>query len=533
MALAWGTGHRTVGRAVAERLPSPWKEKLTGDVLNQFLADNAYPDNTAPPELERWGEKYLRLLKERGITSHFAFHDAPKRAVAFELLVRAIREKDDARTFLLLGILAHSIADQTACNHDPVVHLATYAWGAEGMGVAPQMILDAGWLAEQDRTWTIYEAELAKHSMADNGATAEEIFLRLMGYEWEGTEGIRLGRGILEAAGEYAETQNPAAERKLAEGLSYLAAWGVERTVKTFLAAVRLAESGEKVEFAPEAIREKYAEFVADYQTNRPITWDACVVPYLSEALEVAVLHDSTGRFNEGFFSSLDRILTCLVTATLREKYDAGIVDMRDFNRHGLDATKTKQVVVLAARYGNYGILKTEDFLTKLVAFQKAGGKILWIGCVPPKEITGGPLTGLRTNPEKPGYCKPVYPVPMDVLMASRVTLVETEQSWPFVRKPNGRAGWIWYGGASYFQGELPPGLKPLVTLDSPDGKRVVGVSAATWAWLPTYAVFPYVLTNEKPKLYPFDGKLDSAGREILEGKGGGGSLRKIWNLGG
>ena len=521
----WGGGHDVVGKAVAERLPEPWKSRLADQNLTRFLADNHYPDSGLPLEEERWGEENIKWLRDRGIQTHYDFHKAVNRAHAFELLVRTIRAKDDERTFLLLAVLAHSISDQTSCNHDPLVHLVTYGWTPDGLNLCRSLPLDAGWLRQYDWSREIFESTLESFDGSDASAAPNDIFCRLINDEWEGTRGFSEGVRIIEAASRFSESpEDRAAGESLAKSLSILAAWGVERTVKTFNAAVRFAQTGEKVESDEKTIQPACRRFAEEFAANRPLSDDPWAVPFLPKngvSPRVGILYDPTGKFGDGFFSFLDRILTCMIAGTLQKTDDAALVDLRRFNREGADAAKTKILIVCANTCHSWLDLSTRDFYGKLGLFQRSGGKIVWIGMTPPRELAPEIVDRLQFGRDKQGYCKPAYPVPMDTLMESRVALTgEQGESWPFVRKPVGSAGWFWFGGRAYMTAPAAPEIRPLLELRSPDAARIVGFASPAkdprFAMLPTYALVPYILTDETPQLSPLKLCLDSAGETIL-----------------
>jgi hypothetical protein len=108
--------------------------------------------------VERVGAENLDGLKRQGLATRYDLHSDKGRAVAFCQLVRALNEKRHDRALLWLAGLAHSTADMAACNHDPVVHIATYGWGCKEWGMKlpggkplAEIIgcLDLGWVKDE------------------------------------------------------------------------------------------------------------------------------------------------------------------------------------------------------------------------------------------------------------------------------------------------------------------------------------------------------------------------------------------------
>lgn len=594
-AFCWGGGHDSVGKAVAQRLPSPWKEKLQQkEMLNLFLVDNHYPDSFEPLEPIRWGERNVRFLADRGITNRYAFHHAQNRPLAFQILIQAIREKNDELTFLALAVLSHSLADQAACNHDPLIHFATYGWGRGALDVCPTLILDAGWLQSQEKNWNIFQTHVDQLDLSDANETLDNVFIQLMGAEWTGTEGYRVDVDIVESAARCSQKKDLDAEEKLANALSILAAWGVEKTVKSFKAAVRFAQSGEEGEetrFDWNQYEKRYQDFSCEYLEHRDITQDSFAVPFLPKPGQhsaIAVLYDPCGKFGEGVFTFLDRILSCQIVGSLKADLNAAIdprqtgnkttgktegstedqadgqtaelpadlsyislLDIRQIFRDRIDAKQTRLIIVPATRLNSYHQYSSKKLVQQLIDFQKQGGKILWIGSLPPRALSGIEEKYFERNPEKEGYCKPVFPVSLDDYRNSRLAMVGTcadcgtvpdgeaplngkadstasiaapiaaSISWPVLKKPLGQAGWIWFGGPYSLAESYDPEIDPFLELQSPDKNRVVGLaypkSAPRLVWIPSYALFPYVYTNERPQLNPLKLKLDRVGEFVLK----------------
>ncbi len=162
LTFGWGKGHDVVGRALAVRLPEPWHTMLQGDALARFCVDNHYPDAHVDFKADkRVTPDEMTCLAGKKMTNSGQFHSDEGRGVAFTLLVRALREKRSESALLWFGALSHSTADMVACNHDPIVHMATYGWGDPEWdfrlpGGQPLSGLDLGWVetvAEAKAVW--------------------------------------------------------------------------------------------------------------------------------------------------------------------------------------------------------------------------------------------------------------------------------------------------------------------------------------------------------------------------------------------
>lgn len=517
----WGEGHDVVGKAVAERLPSPWREKLLENdaVYRQFIHDNHYPDSREKLEKSRWGEANLALFASHGIEDRYGFHSAVGRCVAFQILVDAIRQNRDEEVFLALAVLAHSISDQAACNHEPLIQYVTYTLGQEGLNVSPSLILDAGWLPKQDFSREIWEKRCRKRGLPTFSGDANEIFWQLCFCEWEAVNTFVHGIPILETASRWEADRNRAAGEELAEHLSELAAWGVERTLEVFYAAAELARRGETVVWRKEMLSEMASQ-VDTFIAQRPIEKESLIRPFLPSAGEltpIRVVYDPTGRFSEGFFHGGDRIVAGQIAGTLRkEGFSVTVLDVREALEEGLTGKGIELLVVPAQRCGSYHGLRRERWEEVLEEYRATGGKILWVGGIPPRGVAPELALSWRECEEKNRYARPAYPVSMEVLMESSVGLCEGEKSWRYRRIPQGNAGWFWPSGRVFLE-SLPEGAKPVVELRTPAQRWIIGIVSDDFGFVTSSALFPYVLTDEKPRLYPtVTLELDSAGKAIL-----------------
>ena len=168
LACGWGGGHDVVARAVAARLPEPWRAALQDERMAQFCRDNHYPDaRTAFAENPRVTPEERTFLAARGMKDSGALHADEGRAAAFALLTRALREKRVDSVSLWLGALAHSTADMVACNHDPIVHLATYGWSDRDWAFRlpngkPIGGLDLAWIESTPETRAVWQAHVGE-----------------------------------------------------------------------------------------------------------------------------------------------------------------------------------------------------------------------------------------------------------------------------------------------------------------------------------------------------------------------------------
>lgn len=537
LAFGWGAGHDVVARAVAERLPAPWRERLRGDALNQFCEDNHYPDaRTNFTGNPRVTPEEVAYLAQKRMTDSGQFHTDEGRGVAFTLLVRALRENRPAGALLWLGALAHSTADMAACNHDPIVHLATYGWGdpawnirlPDGTPISRMMgSLDLGWVAGDPETRRIWARGVSTLSPSDPGKSGADTLLDVL---LDGIAGVEVcaprGAAIARDAASWSVTRDPQSRAALAESLTALGGWAVERVLCDFLAAERLAQAGPAPE-VDEAVLARYRAALSEFTAARPFGADSLVkglaTPQKRGAF-VGVTYEPTWRMNDGMLGFNDRVLAAQTVNTLRSKgANAALVDVRAVMAGGCSASNVTALVVFAQKLTPFYTLKPEALAGRLAAYRKEGGKIVWIGGVPPdRALCDFPANLICSVPigKNYSYSWTRLPVETNAYASLRLSICSHEER-RLARTPSFRAGWHIPSNTSVLGDNAEAQVVPLARLLC--GERTLLVGGAwpkarpTLAYLPTYAVYPYLWTDESPSLVPFALALDAQGQEALD----------------
>ncbi len=538
LAWGWGAGHDTVARALAERLPEPWHGRLQGAALTQFCEDNHYPDaGKKLAENARITADEQACLGRYKMTACYGFHSDEGRGVAFCLLVRALRENRPDGALLWLACLAHSTADMAACNHDPIVHLPTYAWSDPGWNMllpggaaVGAMPLDLGWVERRPDTEAVWKARVARAAAVDSGKGADDTVLDVM---LDGLRGVEvcapLGVPIVRQSAAWTAGQKAEDALALAGSLSALGAWAVERVICDFLAAERLARQGARPEVT-DAVRERYRAAWTTFTSSRVYGEDSftrgLTVPLKPDVPCLGVVSEPTWRMNDGLFGFNDRVLAAQTVSSLRRKgMNAALVDVRSVMGTEISVAAMPALVVFAQRVGAYYSLAPKVLTARLASYRRAGGKIVWIGGdLPERSLCDFPeKAASRADVEKTGsyrWCWTRLPVGTNAYSTLTLT-VGNHEARRLSHTPSFQVGWQAPSSTTVFEPEALSFVSPLAYLR--DGSRSLLIGGA-WpkaapevAYLPTYAVFPYLWTQESPSLVPFELGLDSQGMDALE----------------
>ena len=533
-ALAWGPGHEDTQRELNARLPAPLRAALTPELLVRSLKDSKYLDSFAPFEPERIGQKAFDDLLARGIKKRYDLHADQGRAIAFIMLVRALREKQYEHANFWVAMLGHSAADMVACNHDPLVHVATYSWawkewqmtlpnGKPFAEVAPFLDLMA---TARDKTGNqIFQGKIEAMQLRDDGRDADKALLDIMMYGQQGAafcapRGVPILRDVVA----WLDRRDDAAHTRYQENISELGAWAIVRVLRDVEVAMRLAQSEAKVELTP-AIQAAYEKQTDEILRARKLSDEGLYAPILRDLPAgggaTGVLLEPVWRMDETFLGFGERTIAASVCRTLQEAGRATVtLDVREIVREGFPAPAQMPTLIIAARGpSSYHWLKTDDLDGHLQKYLDAGGKVLWIGGGKPRvDALKSFADSMKTGTDNR------WPLPLDELLQSSVQLAPpagtdaAQPAWKFVRTPTSYAGWH-IPASRYF---FIDGSKLGSLLEVRHGDQTMTIGAA-WpieqpraAFLPTYAVFPHLFTPDPVIEEAAQPRLDSAGQTML-----------------
>jgi hypothetical protein len=531
--LAWGAGHEDVQRAIFARLPAALRDPLDEATRRQVIEkDSHYPDSFEPFEPARIGEDAMKRLARLGIRKRYDLHSDKGRGIAFLELTQALREGRMDRANFWIACLAHSTADMSACNHDPLGHVATYAWAekewalktASGKPVAQMLpTLDLHWAATQPDGARRFAGRIEQMRLHDDGRDLRHAVCDVMLSGEEGSAFLApRGVKIVQAAAALLENErDDAARNALFDGMADIGAWCVARTLRDVDVAIRLAASDVPLEF-DEEIQRLYEAAVDEHLRTRKL--DDAIYASLRDRQAppgkpaVAVVVEPDWRMNEAFLGFAERVWGAAIMHTLqREKLPFRMLDIRTLLTAGFPSPKDAPVVVLAAhQVTGMRWMKAADLGRRAQSYLAAGGRMLWIGGAPPKDALPEISAAMQIPPASDGK----WPQPLAEFLRDRVEWFgATPCSTTFVRSPATKAGW--QVPTCPYVLSASAGLKPLLQLHLPDGQSF-NVGAAWPAanpqaiFLPTYALFPFLLSPDDTVRSVAEPELDATGRRLL-----------------
>ncbi len=547
---AWGSGHLDWQRQLHEALPPAFMERIAPETEALAVREwSKYIDSFESFESEAGiiGPEGLATLERYGVARRYDLHSERARAVAFLLLVEALKAGRHETALFWIANIGHSVADMPACNHDPLLHLATYDWsqvplrlpcGAE-LHEAVGM-LDLSHVARHPEGKIAFAAAVERLRLRDDGRDARTALLGIMRYGQEGAAYCAArGPRIWEAALARVAEDTPETRAALFEPVAELGAWALARVARDFEVALRLAESGETLPEIDEALLAEHAVQIDSLLAERRLEDEALYAGILrplgqtgdsaaenSGSRPIGVALEPTWRMNEGMTGFGDRVLAAMVCRALEDVgRPRATLDLRSILEDGLPDPAAMPVLVLAARQvGNYHAYRRDALEKALRRYREAGGAVLWIGG------RGRPLAAPALAPAFAQAEPGPWPVTSEALAGSRLALVGGDASedagWTLRRDPHTPAGWHRPYGPLHLPEavETAKGIEPLLELRSGEERFLVGAverhsgdpATGPFAWLPTYALHPWLLAEASTVPTADLLRLDESGARIF-----------------
>lgn len=532
---SWGSGHDDVMRAIIARLPADLRNSFTPEIIKKaVLYASHYPDSFEPFLAEEIGEAAVKKLEQAKIKVRFDLHSERGSAMALIMLIDALREKHPAHTAHWIATLSHVIADMSACNHDPLVQTAGSRWvdwgltmpgGASFARIKPLLDL-SGTARDQAGGEGIFNQVIDSMRLSDDQRDAATALTEIMLYGEQGADYCsRHGVAILEGAVGWVDRQDEAGRRQLWQHMSQLGAWGVVRTLRDVDVAIRLAKTGEIVEITPEilAAARQGAERI---RRERPLEEEALFASILREwmpgqAPAIGVVLEPTYRMNGAFLGYGSRLEATAIARTLQRRDESYVtLDARQLLEKGFPVPEeVPQLVIVAAGFHNYHEMQMKPFDDELANYLHRGGRVLWVmGTSKPPQKSFAAFHAALSHVDQ-SEVKKKLPVSDELFLGSVLNVVGTQApAQTIAHRASYDASWTQPYCPWSFDLTGSSNLKPLVTLTSTAGSRVVGAVTRDGkvACIPIYALTPHLLKGEESIATPHEPLLDAATERIL-----------------
>lgn len=521
---AWGSGHDDVNKLAVEMLRGIIPAESTANIVQWSHT----PDDFTPWEkLKQFqvSPDDLAVLKAHKLDSPFSMHSPRGQAVAFILLVDAFEADDAQRIAFWSACLLHALADEAACNHDPLIHYATYAFkGGYRLKTGAGVGLDFSDVARSPEGKELVRRLAAAEALRPLPRDPDEALLAVMLSGLESNTYMTRRGSTIAASFAVGATQEQLTAAKTA--LAELGVHGAARGRDVIRAAKELAQRNAIPKLTP-SLEAEFEKRKAAQVAARPLSDDSLYADLLkTQAPEnqsaVGVLVEPSVTMNAAHFSFGAKLITASATRSMQL---AGVpfrlVDVRSLEKKSaLDPQQTPVLVVCA---GPLNVGKANKDL--LAAYATAGGRFLWIG---------GEHGGLLGKLSESLFKADPAMLPISSQYGQDTPVAETarfrflaqfkealgEQPYRFVHNPNTKAGWQ-VPRCSYL---LRPaeGVAVLTEMRLPNetlpvaGAWIGADGKAKAVFIPEYLIAPYVLSDEDTIPDLSRPTLDKVGSRIL-----------------
>jgi len=528
---AWGPGHYDVNRIALDRFPVEIKALLSPENRKAFVKDAKVPDDFTPwSEYEKKKGRVitpndLAILSKYKIKTPYALHSAKGQAVNYVLLYRALKDRDGNRIAFWGACLAHTLADEVACNHDPLIHYLTYAFkGGYGMKFGKAGMLDFGELCRTTEGYDLALEALGRGSPKSLGKEPQEVLVEIM------LHGLQANQFMTERSVLIASAFDPdAGEGALADSrfaMAELGAYGVRKWLEAITTAWALINESKPVPvLTPELLADykaRHTKFVA----ARPLSSDALYAPWLKLQTDpnipaIGVVVEPSTTMNKGGLSFGGRFLASAILRELhKSKIPFRVIDARE-PEIKLDKRSTSVAILCS------GKLQNDKLVQAINNYTDAGGKLLIIG----GEHKGllGPLSQalIKADPDtlpvttEYGQNNLDHIDQQSVYFCGPLAKSTGEQAYPFIHNPDTKAGWQKPKCPYWFKSNFTSDIKPLARIELNGKSKVVAAvyrpaGKGRFAFLPEYLIAPYLL-SDKPKFSnPARPQLDRISSTVL-----------------
>ena len=528
---AWGSGHYEVNRIALDRLPVEMKALLSPDNRKAFVKDAKVPDDFTPwSEYEKKKGKVitpndLATLSKYKIKTPYALHSATGQAVNYVLLYRALKDRDGDRIAFWGACLAHTLADEVACNHDPLIHYISYAFkGGYGMKFGKAGMLDFGELCRTPEGDALAVKALNAVPLLLLGDDPQEVLVEIM------LHGLKANRFMTERSVIIASAFDPdAGDGALADSqfaMAELGAFGVRAWLEVITTAWALINESKPVPVLTPEILANYKARHTKFVTARPLKAGALYAPWLKLQAEtgvpaVGVVVEPSTTMNRGGLSFGGRFLASAILRELhKSKIPFRVIDARE-PEQDLDAGSTSMVILCSGKFHN------DELVRALKSYTNAGGHLLLIG----GEHRGllGPLSQAlikadpATLPVTSGYGQKNLEFIDRIRVRFSGSLVEEigKEALPFIHNPDTKAGWQKPKCPYRLKEDFGADIEPLAKIELDGENQIVAAvyrpdGNACFVFIPEYLIAPYLLTDEPEFSNPAQPQLDRIGSKVL-----------------
>lgn len=522
---AWDVEHDEVAQLTGDFLPTEIKSTMTFADYGILMESCHYPDMLEYPvdgkrryrtldELGAWvGPHDKEIFKEHGYTSSGWLHREHGKALVMGLLARAFAEGASARAAFYISVMTHQVSDESALNHPPVLQFVQYS-RFPGVDYRQRKVEEGaknlfgfrsdGYIVKRVREKLRgYKPVVPCEDFADCVMHFNVDVVRQADYA--ARHEVTIGYGPL-----------PAAQEELAD----LVAMQV-RTLENMIWTCWTFRSREASLPSADFDRRCAVRQEEELRTLDPAQqevfaglFDASLDPR-SPRGAVGIVCEPYGMFATSETPYVSRMLGAMCARSLRRLgYAVKGLSFFDVSRNGLPDPKELPCLLFFTGGSGYMCRDVDAGAVAAVrAYRERGGTLILVGGADKNDLSGfASAMTIRSNREVPVTAKWAHEEEGD---CRKMALVVEGMRHPFVRNPN-FDGFCKPVCSVTVDPVKAPGISVLASLDNGRDVRAIAVRKGLVAWMPAYALMPYLFVKDDPHLDYAAPALDPFGENFL-----------------
>ncbi|MDO4628178.1 MAG: hypothetical protein Q4C70_03260 [Planctomycetia bacterium] len=525
VALAWGGGHDAVVETLKEYLPAEVKAFFSEEDMTLMRKYCHYPDmpnKTLEETGEIVGAEDEALLRAFGYDSSNWLHGHTGRAATYVMLHRAFQQKDTKKAAFYLSVLSHSVSDQGAVNHTPILQFTTYSHfdGVDyGIKNSCEFRLTERLADKFRERFVTYQPRKIAETFT------ESVYEMAMDCYLQAEISAEIEVQIAFGTPEESET---AMEKIVVAQIASL--------LDMTYTAWEFAKNGENTEeFTPKMLDEIANREATRRRQGNPVTqevyagiFDESLNPENPKAT-VGLVCEPFGSFHVRALSYVGKMLVASAGRTLRDNgYAVRGVSFWKMETEELPDPKEMPILLIFA--GRCRI--SDEIAATIQRYTECGGKLFYVAGMDPKKLTGmTPYLKRRENHEIPvsvkwGIQNEELWGKMSVTFAPEMERLSASP-YPLVRNPNFdgfcKPACIWSveipenkaENTSETARETVSEVIPLAWLDNGTETFCVAAKCGRTVWAPEYLFLPFLFSDVKTLRWS-ELRLDPFGEKVL-----------------
>lgn len=514
-AFGWGGGHDDVAKLYGEFMPAEIKAFLGdegGTNLTRWCHHpdhfTGHPDQTLDMTGAIVGDVDKAIFREFGYSNGDWLHRHTGRAAMYSLLRKAFKEGNARNAAFYLSVISHSVSDQGAINHTPILQFMYYSCFKD---------VDYGWKRKCE--FTLTDADVARRVRESLRAYSPKVYAPVF-------KDAVVAMAIDDCYRQAEASAEIEIDAAFGTREQYVAAMSKIVTVQ-LTSLLDIAWTCWTLRDEPSAFtaadcrllppREEQRRRLGNPQTQA--VWHGIFDKSLNPAKPkstVGLVCDPYGSFHVTSLSYVGKMLTAAAGRTLRDAgYAVRGVSFWDMEYSDLPPPAEMPALFIDLGWAN-GM--TKRHAETIARYAKAGGRLFVVGGFDRQNVSGlGARLVAHSNAEIPVSLKWDQEEVGDWASMRFAFSPEMKRTgagpFPLVRNPN-------------FNGFCKPfcrfsvktegtDLRPLATLTAGGKTVTVGVCDGKVCWMPEYFFLPFLFSQDRTVDWA-DMRLDSFASKVL-----------------